>query len=39
MYNRNFIHAASLTILFTLQATTSHAQEAIGKSHVREAAG
>src|SRR6476469_10273348 len=32
MYNRNFIHAASLTILFTLQATTSHAQEAIGKA-------
>jgi hypothetical protein len=32
MCNRNFIHAASLTILFALQATTSHAQEAIGKA-------
>jgi hypothetical protein len=32
MYNRNFIHAASLTILFALQAISSHAQEAIGKA-------
>ena len=32
MCNRNFVHAVSLTILFALQATSSHAQEAIGKA-------
>src|SRR5262249_38896088 len=32
MCNRNFIHALSLTTLFALQATSSHAQEAIGKA-------
>src|SRR6476620_3580140 len=32
MGNRDFIHAVSLTILFALQVTSSHAQEAIGKA-------
>ena len=32
MYARIFIHAVSLTILFALQATSLHAQEAIGKT-------
>src|SRR5262245_59634389 len=32
MCNRNFVHALSLTILFALQSTSSHAQEAIGKA-------
>jgi hypothetical protein len=32
MCNRNWIYALPLTILFALQATTSHAQEAIGKA-------
>jgi FecR protein len=32
MCKRNFVHALSLTILFALQATSSHAQEAIGKA-------
>jgi hypothetical protein len=32
MCNRNFIHAVSLTILLALQATSLHAQEAIGKA-------
>ena len=32
MCNRSWIYALPLTILFALQATTSHAQEAIGKA-------
>jgi hypothetical protein len=32
MCNCNFIHAVSLTILLALQATSLHAQEAIGKA-------
>jgi hypothetical protein len=32
MSNGNFVHVLSLTILFALQATNSHAQEAIGKA-------
>lgn len=32
MANRNFIHAVSSTVLFALQVTSSHAQEAIGKA-------
>ena len=32
MSNRSWIYALPLTILFALQATTSHAQEAIGKA-------
>src|SRR5262245_8856721 len=32
MQNRNWIPALSLAIFFTLQPTTSHAQEAIGKA-------
>src|SRR5262245_12836882 len=32
MCNRNFIYPLSLTILFALQATSPHAQEAIGKA-------
>jgi hypothetical protein len=32
MQNRNWIQVLPLAILFALQATTSHAQEAIGKA-------
>ena len=32
MCNRNWIYALPLTILFALQATSSYAQEAIGKA-------
>ena len=32
MYNRIFVHTVCLTILFALQTTSSHAQEAIGKA-------
>ena len=32
MCNRSWIYALPLTILFALQATSSHAQEAIGKA-------
>src|SRR5262245_9604821 len=32
MCNRNWIYALPLTILFALHATTSHAQEVIGKA-------
>jgi hypothetical protein len=32
MYNRSWIYLLPLTILFALQATISHAQEAIGKA-------
>jgi len=32
MYNRIFVHTVCLTILFALQTTSSHAQEAVGKA-------
>jgi hypothetical protein len=32
MCNRNWIYVLPLTVLFALLATTSHAQEAIGKT-------